>query len=476
MSGAADPAAARRISSRPQVRTQGSLARRLVLGAAVWAVGLLALGVFGLSTLYRQAVFQEIDDSLRGVSETLIAFVENDGRGGVILPRQPGDPRFERPFSGRYWQVFQQEPGGGFRTILKSRSLFDETLEPAPAVLDDALAVPGGWVTTAVDGPDGQSLRLLLEASQLPGRPVWIIAGAAADLGPAERSVARFATVTGWAVALAAACLVIAIALQVRIGLGPVFRMSNDVAQVREGRAERLAGGYPSELAPLAAELNSLLDHSREVVERARTHVGNLAHALKTPISVLSTEVERQDSALADVVRRQTETMTRQVDHHLRRARAAARAQALGARTPVAPVVADLTRTLSRIFSRKGVKIHCVVGDDLSFRGERQDLEEMIGNLLENACKWGEASVGLKALATPDALVLHIDDDGPGVALDKRDAVLARGARLDETAPGSGLGLAIVHDLARAYGGRLSFDDAPAGGLRATLELPIVRS
>jgi signal transduction histidine kinase len=257
------------------------------------------------------------------------------------------------------------------------------------------------------------------------------------------------------------------------VGLGPLFAMGREIGAVRRGKAQRLSRSYPSELAPLAGELNALLDHNQEVVERQRTHVGNLAHALKTPLSVMLTEAEGEPGALAEVVTRQAQAMREHVEHHLRRARAAARSPGSGERTPVAEVLDELSRTLERIFTGK-VRIDWDAPDELEFAGERQDLLEMAGNVLENACKWSRGRVRALAEAAPDPrrFVLTVEDDGPGLPPEMRAAVLKRGERLDENAPGSGLGLSIVDELARAYGGRLTLTESSLGGLKIVLDLP----
>lgn len=260
---------------------------------------------------------------------------------------------------------------------------------------------------------------------------------------------------------------------QVRVGLQPLFALRREVADVRKGRAERLVRRYPVELEPLAYELNALVAHNQEVVERQRTHVGNLAHALKTPLSVMLAEARSQPGSLADVVARQAEAMRDHVDHHLRRARAAARAQGSGERTLVEPVLDELARTLERIFRSDGVTIDWRAPEDLCFQGERQDLLEVAGNVMENACKWSNGRVRVSASAiAPDRLRLVVEDDGPGLPPDRRDEVLKRGTRLDENAPGSGLGLSIVDELARAYGGSIILSDSPLGGLMVKVVLP----
>ena len=296
---------------------------------------------------------------------------------------------------------------------------------------------------------------------------------AAEDREPADREVRNFAITSaimflGFATAIAAGVF-----FQVRIGLAPVLRMRDSVAEVREGNTDRVDGEFPVELQPLADELNAMLDHSRELVERSRTHVGNLAHALKTPIAVLTNEARASEGELASLVQRQTGVMTEQVEHHLRRARAAAHAKALGARTPLGATVGGLARTLEKINRARGIRITTEVEADLNFKGERQDLEEMIGNLMDNACKWSGGLVHVTAGRTaPRELAVTIEDDGPGLTEDECASALQRGVRLDEQAPGSGLGLAIVSDLAKAYGGELSLSRSELGGLAARISLP----
>jgi signal transduction histidine kinase len=228
-------------------------------------------------------------------------------------------------------------------------------------------------------------------------------------------------------------------------------------------------------VAPLAQELNALLSHNAAVVERARTHVGNLAHALKTPLSVLMNEAAVGNEAITETVRKQTELMRRQVDHYLVRARTAATGGVLGARSDVAQVVDDLHRTLAIIHRDRALDIRTTCPPALLFRGERQDLEEILGNLMDNACKWADSRVAVTAHVEAGRLVIDVDDDGPGLAPEQRSKVLERGTRLDESVPGSGLGLAIVRDIAGLYDGQLQLGQAPLGGLRATLVLPTVQ-
>jgi signal transduction histidine kinase len=336
----------------------------------------------------------------------------------------------------------------------------------------------------AVIGPNNEHLRLVEQVVSIPsgddvdaakkclGNKSFRIA-AASDSSSVETDVANFNSILFWSVVVLAAGLVAAMILQVRLGLAPLNRVSRSLAAIREGRADRLEGQFPAEIMPLADELNALVAHNAEVVARARTHVGNLAHFLKTPLSVLANEAQGEPGPLADAVSRQVQVMRRQVDHYLARARTVASAGVIGARTEAAPVVADLTRALSKIYLSRGVHIEGQCRDGLSFRGDRADFEEMLGNLLDNACKWAERDVTIVvSQGRPGRLKVVVTDDGPGLNDDQKERVLERGERLDQSKPGSGLGLGIVKEIASLYGGKLELNRGAAGGLAAELDLP----
>jgi signal transduction histidine kinase len=267
---------------------------------------------------------------------------------------------------------------------------------------------------------------------------------------------------------------------QVRFGLAPLRRISNSLAAIRSGNAERLEGEFPREIAPLARETNALLDANRAIVERSRTHVGNLAHAIKTPLSVIVNEAGTHGlDPFAMKILEQADIMRDQVAHHLERARIAARAQTIGTVTEVKPVIEALGRTMEKIHRDRDILIDVEAASGAKFRGERQDLEEMTGNLVDNACKWAAQKVFIEVLLemTPGGVLnptlrIIVDDDGPGLSPAQRSQVAVRGQRLDETKPGSGLGLSIVTELAALYGGSLKLGAAPIGGLRCELTLP----
>jgi signal transduction histidine kinase len=327
-----------------------------------------------------------------------------------------------------------------------------------------------------IEGPEGKSLRML-EREIDAGEQGRYLVQVAATMASVEAQVHQFDLALGVTFFTLAMLLVAAMAVQARYGLRPLLLLRGEVIAVRRGQAERIVGEFPDEIAPLAADLNLLIATNREIVERARTQVGNLAHALKTPLSVLVNEADAEATPLARKVVEQALVMRDQVAFYLDRARAAARAGTIGVATPAAPALAAIARALGKIYARVDLSVDCP--ERLRFLGEKQDFDDMLGNLVDNGCKWARAEV--RVLVEPPApeqsgerlfLRAIIDDDGPGLAPERRAEALRRGRRLDESKPGSGLGLAIVKELAEAYGGRLELGDSPLGGLRAILLLP----
>lgn len=449
-----------------------SLVRRLVILAAGWSLAVLVVCAMVLALLFQQAALRRFDQGLSELVDNLIAGATIADKGDVVAPALT-DLRALRAFSGKYWQIAEPVEGGRLHVLVRSRSLWDSELKSPPDIVRRLDAEPGKPVSYDTSGPLNEPLRAMATQAKLPGRAAPVVFMAAEDRSPVDRDVRGFITATAIAFALLAVGMIAAVVIQVRVGLNPLFALRREVASVRRGKAERVQREYPSELAPLADELNALMAHNQEVVERQRTHVGNLAHALKTPLSVMLTEARQTGGALADVVETQAEAMRQQVDHHLRRARAAARTQGSGERTSVADVLDELSRTLERIFMEKGVEIDWDADDDLYFLGERQDLLELAGNAMENAGKWCRGRVRVRAVAIPgERLRISIEDDGPGLTPQERETVVRRGARLDESAPGSGLGLSIIDELSRAYGGTLRLGEARLGGLLVEMDLP----
>ena len=262
----------------------------------------------------------------------------------------------------------------------------------------------------------------------------------------------------------------------VRAAIRPLDAIRRRLADVRSGAERRLPGTYPAEVQPLVDDLNGLLAHNEAAVARANARAADLAHGLKTPLAVLANEAavlaRTGDAELAETIAQQVGLMQRQVEYHLAHARAAGAAAAVQARCPIAESAAGLRRALLRLHSDRGLQIDVTVPPDLEFRGRREDLDEMLGNLLDNACKWAKSRVTISASRDADRVTIAVDDDGPGIEEASRERVLQRGARADEAAPGSGLGLAIVRDIAELYGGSITLGPSSLGGTRAELRLP----
>ena len=453
-----------------------SLALRLFLSATAWAVIILLITGVVLSSIYRQAVERAFDRRLSVYLRTLVADVASPEETGDKFPQSLGEPLFELPLSGWYWQVTRLDPDK--HDVRASRSLWDAGLphlqdRGVPAGLDGSRQ---GYMS----GPEDQRLRLVERNIDLgdEGHYLVAVAGDAAEITDETRSFDQALVIT---FSILAAVLLLTTMFQVRFGLAPLKRITDSLAAIRSGSAEHLAGQFPEEIAPLARETNALIDANKEIVERARTHVGNLAHALKTPLSVMVNEAAARGprDTFANKVLEQADIMRDQVARHLERARLAARLTVVGSITDVAPVVTALARTMAKIHHDRGVAIEVHADEKARFRGERPDLEEMVGNLVDNACKWASARVAIDVVrerpepaSATEVVRIVVDDDGRGLSPSEREQVAQRGRRLDETKPGSGLGLSIVVELADLYGGDLKLGTAPLGGLRAELVLP----
>jgi signal transduction histidine kinase len=454
---------------------RSSLATRLFLSATAWVVVILVITGFILSSVYRDATERAFDRRLNLYLRTLIAEVATPDEPPDRQFQSLGEPLFELPLSGWYWQITRTDSDKP--DVRASRSLWDKKL---PKLEDQGIELsPAGIRIGYVDGPEGQTLRLVERPVDLgaDGKFLVAVAGDASEIFDETRS---FDYYLGGTFAALGIVLLLTTIFQVRFGLAPLKRISEAIADIRSGRAERLEGNFPVEIAPLARETNALIDANRGIVERARTHVGNLAHAIKTPLSVIVNEASAHGSdPFASKVLGQADVMRNQVAHHLERARIAARVTTVGTVTEVAPTIEALRRTMEKIHRDRGVIIELNADPQAKFRGERQDLEEMAGNLVDNACKWATSRVYIDVLLVrpvePGAgpmLRIIVDDDGRGLSPAEREQVSRRGQRLDESKPGSGLGLSIVTDLAALYGGNLSLGRAPIGGLRAELVLP----
>ncbi|MDH4416295.1 MAG: sensor histidine kinase [Acidovorax sp.] len=451
--------------------------RLLAVTVAGVAVAVVLAGLV-LSGLFREHVQRQFEAALLQQLDQVTARLEFDAQGQPVVAAQAlSDPRWLKPYSGLYWQVDAMAPDGHGRTgVLRSRSLWDTSL----ALQVDALA-DGAVHVHEVAGPQGAPLLVLERTVRAEGADAarWRLI-VAADLQATQAATAQFTRLLALSLAALLVLLAAAAWAQVAVGLKPLRVLQRGLQDVQQARTTQLQGTFPAEVQPLVDDFNGVLARNAEVLERARTQAGNLAHALKTPLSVLENAARAPDPAdgpaLAALVREQVQVARRHIDWHLARSRVAASAHLPGQRTALEPVVGGLVRVMNKVHVGQDVDITVALPDTpLFFAGEAQDLQEMLGNLLDNACKWARSSVRLNAQALggqPPRLVVYVEDDGLGISAAQRAQALERGVRLDETVPGSGLGLAIVQDLATMYGGRLDLEPSGLGGVRAALALP----
>ncbi len=286
-----------------------------------------------------------------------------------------------------------------------------------------------------------------------------------------ELSPVNVGTLLGFGVAF-----ILAGIWQFRVALVPFGRLREQLSRLQDGSIERIEGVYPTEVQPLVNDLNSLLEHRERIARRALAKAGDLAHGLKTPLAVVAQEAEQLEAAgqreTAATISAQVERMRRQVDYQLTQARATSAGNVAAARCSVLASVEGLVRTLEKLYAARALRIEVDVSAADLVRGQREDLDEMLGNLLDNACKWAKSRVAVRSEQDGGMIAVIVDDDGPGLPLSMREQVMRRGVRADEAAPGSGLGLAIVGDLAQLYEGTIALEDSPLGGLRTRLRLP----
>ena len=435
-----------------------TLTLRLIAASAVWiAISLCAAGLL-LLLLFQDHIERRFDAALADHLEELAAASEIGPDGALQLSWTPFDPRFNRPRSGWYWQIEQ-----GNQVVARSESLWPGRLR---------VTAGDGRRIEELSGPGGEPLRAVITPITLPGAADGFVYTSAGPVIDVHRDVREFGAKLAITLVVLALGLVAAVAAQVHYGLLPLKRLRLALARVRSGATARLPESFPGEVQPLVHEVNALLDHNTTLLERARTQTGNLAHALKNPLTVIRSEAGVVAAPHGSVLREQADLMSRQIEWHLARARAAGAVGVLGARADVALVARDLAFSLERLYRDRALRVELRDVDGLVFQGDAQDLEEMLGNLMDNACKWARSRVRVSGDRSGRQLHVAVEDDGPGIAADHLQEVIERGRRLDETTTGTGLGLGIVRDLAELYRGSLVLGRSELGGLRAMLELP----
>lgn len=429
-----------------------SLRGRLLLAGLIGIALVTVVAGTLLGEAFRRAAERAFDRSLANEHAALAGLIEARPDGSIGLRELPADARYGRVFSGAYWQV------GDGPSAQYSRSLWDFEL-----ALPDGRSDGHAEVLDA-DGPSGQKLRVVRQRIQLPRAHAPVQVMVAADLAPVAQEVSDFRWFAGVAVGLLSALFGAVLVVQVHVGLRPMSALAAALAGVRSGRQARLdVDDLPGEVQPLAGHLNELLVHHERSMERARRSAADLAHALKTPLAALDAAAQRPGLDLPDSVRSQVARMQSVVQRQL----AGSGGTDFMARSSIASAADALADMLGAAHRERGIAISVEVDAALSFPGAREDLEEILGNLLDNACKWARMQVVVSAAASADELSIQVDDDGPGIDETQAMQALQRGVRLDQRMPGSGLGLAIVQDLLEAHGGRLELERSSLGGLRA---------
>ncbi|MEG1679210.1 MAG: sensor histidine kinase [Stenotrophomonas sp.] len=436
-----------------------SLRARLLLAGGLGLVLVSVLAGVLLGRLFEQAARDNLDTQLEQDLLTVLAQAEIDASGKLALRQEPNDARFQRVFSGAYWQIATTDG----QVLLQSRSLWDESLQPPiPHIPTQASGVD-------FSGPMQQPLRGLTQQVRLPRSQAPLQVTVASDRSQLDADVARFRQRSALAMAVLIAAWLAVLVSQVQFGLRPLRALGKRVEQVRHGDAAQISSeGLGREVAPLADELNALLAHHQRMVSRARSSAQDLAHALKTPLSVLHAEADGSGEHWQQTLREQSRRMQASIDRYLASGMAADRHQ----RSAVAPVVQSLCRLMERVHSERGIGfVADIIDAQLSFAGAAADLEEMLGNLLDNAGRWASHEVRIQVRADDQQLLIYVIDDGPGLAEEALQQVLQRGVRLDERDGSSGLGLAIVGDIVDSYGGTLTLRNT-GSGLCASLQLP----
>lgn len=455
------PARAMSGATPTRLRFRGSLSGRMILIATVWITLLLAGGGFALDRVLVAAVTRNADDQLEYVLRSLLVSAELGPEGEVIFNREPADQRFLEPYSGLYWQV--SAPG---REVFPSRSLWDRQIAYGSPHHDRRIH------TYDSKQFGEEKLRVVEQDVTLPGSKVrWRFQVASSrEALDAQIAILRRTLIRSFL--LLGIGLIVLAALQTFYGLLPLRKLRIEIAKMRGGRTDRVSGDMPLEVAPLVEELNALVAHNETQAEEARRHAGNLAHALKTPLTVIMNAATAQSDDLADTVIREARTMRRQVDHHLARARAVGRRGSAHSRADVWPSVESVERAVQRLYPH--VRIDMDGPKTLVAHIERQDLDEIMGNLVENAAKYGGGSVFVTVAAQAGFVEVQVEDDGMGIPEADRIRIFDRGVRLDSGKPGTGLGLAIVRDVAEIYDGTVALEESEdLGGLLVRLRLPM---
>jgi len=438
-----------------------SLTFRIILLSSFWILMALMLTALLLLFYYRDHISKHYDAHVFMHLEEMVAASHLTANGELQLSYYPSDPRFDILYSGWYWEIRHHG-----KVLGHSHSLGGESLDL------EGLRVQEGTRIHEITGPKQEHLRI--QTVEIPAGPAGerLMLVATAPMLRITDDVIDIAEHMLMSFIVLAAVLILAVVLQVRVALKPLRAVSSGIADIRDGRAEKIEGDFPGELKPLVDELNNLLEHSAVLLKRARNQVGDLAHSIKNPLTVINNEAGRMEQGQKELLLKQTRDIAASVEHYLRRARAFGTENVLGTRSQIKPAVEDLAFVMRRIYKDRNLEIDLSGLGNCSFRGDAQDLEEMLGNLLDNACKWANRRVIVHCRSCENRVRIAVEDDGPGIPELTAEVVLKRGGKLDDSVAGHGRGLGIVRDISELYGGTLTLSRSGYGGLCAELDIP----
>ena len=437
-----------------------SITTRIIVMSIIWIVLALLVTALILGRLYRDHIEEHFDAHVFTHVEELVAAVEAGPDGDLILSGRPTDPRFFSRNSGWYWELRRVDTPIG-----KSVSLGESSLNLKTLKMGESREVQ------SIYGPLGEKLRAqVMQVSYPDNAGALTFVATAPDIQIAE-DVSDFAAHIVSSFLVLGLGLTLAVIMQVQLALRPLKAIKSEISDVKMGKSKRLSQDFPEDIQPLVDELNYLLDHNELLLKRARNQLADLAHAVKNPLTVIRNEARNLATEQGQLILDQSHVMASSIDHCLSRARVSGKKDIIGYRTGVKGVIEDLAFAVERIYRERGIEIRFSDLGECCFRGETQDIEEMAGNLIDNACKWAKSLVIVRCETDGKRLKIVVEDDGPGIMEKDLELVMQRGQKLDESKPGHGHGLGIVNDIAGLYGGSLSLDRSHLGGLRASLDL-----
>jgi signal transduction histidine kinase len=441
---------------------RNSLASRLIGLSGAWVIMSLGVTALLLVYFYRDHAAQHYDEHVAMHMEELVEASHFSEDGEFRMAFRPSDPRYHILNSGWYWEVLQS----------------GKALQRSPSLGANVLDMTGAKPTESdmvreVIGPSQGKLRVhVQELSVGPDQPPLVFLASSPMAGITDDVLNYSNHIVGSFVVLGIG-LLLAVVLQVRLAIKPLHAIGAGISDIREGKLSKLPDHQLEDVQPLVEELNNLLDHNAVLLKRARNQLGDLAHSVKNPLTVINNEARNMEAGQKELIIRQTQDISRNVDHYLSRARAFGTEKVLGSRSQVKPVAEDLVYAMQRIYQERDLDYEISGLRGCWFKGEHQDLEELLGNLMDNAAKWAKTRVVIHCETFNGRLILVVEDDGPGISEEEFINVMQRGHRLDESKPGHGQGLGIVKDIAGLYGGALRLSKSPLGGLRAELNLPV---